>query len=150
MNQDLKRVIGKQPRWGMKQRKDCKGGCLQDDPVHCKRMAWVPGRGHVHIRSHDSIEEARYCDQLMLMKKAGEIRTYKAQVRYDLTDILGNSCGWMRVDFVVTRADGRIQIHEYKGKVFGTLMEYKTKKALFTWNYPDVEHVTVNKNDIVF
>lgn len=125
--------FGRRPRYGKKCRQECKGGCLGFD-----RRRW-----------HDSIEEARYCDQLALFQKAGEIQSYRSQVVYPLKDRNGGPCGHMRVDFEVIRADGRKQIHEYKGKLFATLMEYKTKKALFTWNYPEIEHITVQKHDIV-
>lgn len=123
----------KNPRYGRKTRRDCSGGCKEDGTP----------------RSHDSIEESHYCDSLRLLVKAGELRSYKGQVVYHLQDRMGKPCGFMRVDFEVVRADGRIEIHEYKGKLFGTLMEYKTKKALFSWCYPAIEHITVGKNQRV-
>jgi len=58
----------------------------------------------------------------------------------------------MVVDFVVyrpSRGKEVKEVHEYKGKFFAKLMEYKTKKALFTWCYPDLPHITVLKGDII-
>ena len=124
--------IKKKARYSRHSRQLCHGGCSEG------RQRW-----------HDSIEEARYCDKLAILVKAGEVRSYKPQVTYHLHDRSGRPCGHMRVDFEVVRADGRVCIHEYKGSLFGTLMEYKTKKALFTWCYPETEHITVQKNQII-
>lgn len=129
---ELKSLFNKKPRYSVHNKQQCKGGCSD------RRPRW-----------HHSIEESAYCNKLLLLKKAGEIRSYKTQVRYDLHDRLGTRCGWMIVDFVVVHADGKIKIHEYKGKFFGTLMEYKTKKALFSFCYPKLEYVTVMKNQLV-
>ena len=127
-------VFSRRPRYGRKTRRDCLGGCKEDGTP----------------RSHDSIEESVYCDQLYAMRKAGEIRSYKGQVVYHLKDRMGNPVGCMRVDFEVIRADGTKQIQEYKGKYFGNLMEFKTKRALFSFVYPKIEYITVGKNQVVF
>lgn len=123
----------KRPRYGQKTRQECHGGCKDDGSR----------------RWHDSIEEADYCNTLGLLKKAGEVRSYRSQVTYPLFSIDKTLCGSMRVDFEVIRADGRLVIHEYKGKLFATLMEYRTKKALFTHCYPTIEHITVRKGQRV-
>ena len=123
------KVKGKS-RYGRKNRQQCKGGC------------GFP-------RWHDSGEEADYCNKLMLLKKCGEIRDYSTQVKYPLKDAHGKSCGWMMVDFEVIRADGAKEIHEYKGSLFGRLPEFRIKKALFTWNYVNVNYIVVNKKTIV-
>lgn len=123
------------PRYGPKNRQNCLGGCRGMNPD-------VP-------RSHDSREEARYCDELRLLRRAGEIRHYTSQVIYHLHDRAGRAVGWMRVDFDLVLANGRQQIREYKGKLFGTLMEYRQKKALFSWCYPKIDYVTVGKGQIV-
>lgn len=126
------RSFKRKARYSVHRRQECLGGCSE--------------RGS---RWHDSIEEAGYCDQLMFLKKGGEIRSYRPQVVYYLSDREGRACGYMKVDFEVVRADGKKEIHEYKGKLFGTLMEYRTKKALFSWCYPKIQHITVGKNQIV-
>lgn len=131
---DMSLVYLRHNRYGRtkRNRRECSGGCKAGSP-----------------RYHDSMEEARYCDQLALLVKQGELRSYKSQVTYYLKDAHGAACGWMRVDFEVIRADGKKQIHEYKGKLFATLPEYRIKKALFSWNYPELEHITVQKRQII-
>lgn len=121
----------KKPRYGRKQRKECKGGCR--DGV---------------TRFHDSVEEARYCNQLLILQKAGEFDWYESQKTFPLRDPDGNSAGAHRVDFVIWRGEER-EVHEYKGKLFGTLPEYRTKKALFKWCYPEIPYTTVSKRDVV-
>lgn len=100
-------------------------------------------------KGHHSAEEARYCDTLRLLVKSGEYRSYRGQVRYDIRDALGKSCGYLLVDFEVMRADGTIEIHEYKGSGFMNSPEFRHKRALFTWNYPHIEYHTVGRKQIV-
>jgi len=126
-------TLKRKARYTSHRRRACSGGC---NPDHFSR--W-----------HDSIEEANYCDQLNLLKKCGDIQDYVGQKIYYLADRNGKACGWMKVDFVVTDANGKIAIHEYKGSLFGRLPEYRVKKALFTWCYPDIPHITVGKNQRV-
>ena len=125
----------KRPRYSAHSRQACSGGCQGGTP-----------------RTHHSKEEAAYCDTLRLLQKSGEIASYRSQVKYDLFDKLGDACGYMLVDFeVFVRRGGKTlkEIREYKGKLFGTLMEYRTKKALFTHCYPEIPHITVYKKDII-
>jgi hypothetical protein len=130
----VKRSGFNRPRYGQKTRRDCYGGCKEDGKP----------------RSHDSIEEAEYCCNLERLKKAGEILSYRGQVVYHLKDRVGKPCGFMRVDFEVIRADGTMELHEYKGKLFATLMEYRTKRALFSWCHPEITYITVQKGQIVY
>lgn len=123
----------RKPRYNAHSRQDCRGGCKPDG---------LP-------RLHHSIEEAHYCDQIAMLVKSGEYRSYKSQVKYDLKDLHGASVGWMMVDFEVIKANGDLVVIEYKGKFFGQLMEYRQKKALFSWNYPKTEYVTVGRKQIV-
>jgi len=110
----------------------CAGGCSGGSP-----------------RWHHSGEEADYCNYLMMLQKADEIREYKTQVRYDLKDAIGKPVGYMVVDFEVINNDGHLSIHEYKGAGFMKSQEFRQKRALFTWNYPDIPYHTVGKRDIV-
>jgi hypothetical protein len=98
---------------------------------------------------HDSGEEASYCVKLGILKKCGEIRDYTTQKTFRLHDAVGKECGSMRVDFVVTKPDGKIEIREYKGALFLSLREFKLARALFSWNYPDLNYVTVTERDLV-
>lgn len=84
-----------------------------------------------------------------MLVKAKEIRSYRGQVRYDIRDRMGKSCGYLLVDFEVTRADGRIEIHEYKGSGFMNSPEFRHKRALFTWCYPHIDYHTVGRKQIV-
>lgn len=124
------------PRYGVKKdfgRRQCLGGC---------RPALGP-------RTHDSVEEMHYCNKLRILKKVGEVREYQAQVTYPITDREGNSCGNMRVDFLVTMKGGGEEIHEYKGRLFETLREFRLARALFSWCYPDLIYKTVTERDLI-
>lgn len=122
----------KKARYSSHSRQACLGGCDQDRPK------W-----------HYSREEARYCDQLALMIKAGEYKSYRGQRRYDLRDAHGKPCGYMIVDFEVVRHDNALMIIEYKGKHLMNTPEFRHKKALFSWCYPNIQYTVANKNDIV-
>lgn len=116
-----------------KRRRECLGGCQ-------------PGRGP---RFHDSGEEAAYCEKLTILVRVHEIREYQTQKRFDLQDAHGNPCGWMVVDFVVTRPDGSWYCAEYKGKLFETLSDFRLKRALFSYCHPGIEYKTVTKKDLL-
>lgn len=100
-------------------------------------------------KGHHSKEEARYCDKLALLVKAGRIKSYRGQVRYDIRDRMGVSCGYLLVDFEVLSQDDIISIHEYKGSGFMNTPEFRHKRALFTWCYPHIVYNTVGIKDIV-
>src|SRR3990167_10192305 len=70
------------PRYGHKRRKDCLGGC---------HLSGIP-------RWHDSGEEAQYCNKLRILQKVGEIKSYQAQVTFQLWFLDGTSAGAHRVD----------------------------------------------------
>lgn len=122
-----------EPRYGHKNRKECKGGC---------RLSGMP-------RFHDSVEEAFYCNKLMILKRIGEIKDYEPQVTMGLRDFYGDHVGSVRVDFVVTLPDGKQEVHEYKGSLFESLREFRLSRALFTWNHPEIEYKTVTKKDLI-
>ena len=85
---------------------------------------------------HQSVLEANYCDQLALLVKLKEIKSYVGQVRYPLDIGPVHICDHI-VDFVVERNDGEKEIHEVKG--FATdvwNLKYKLFKAL----YPALEY----------
>ena len=91
--------------------------------------------GHIH----DSRAEARYCDELTLRLKAGEIEEVRYQVKYDLK-ANGEHVTNHIVDFVVTFPDGNIEVHEYKG--FATEV-WKLKMKLFEANFPTIPYIVV-------
>lgn len=122
----------KKARYSAHSRQECRGGCSNGLPKY-----------------HHSGEEARYCDQLALLVKGGRIRSYTGQKRYDLHDAHGKAVGYMLVDFQVIRADGILEIHEYKGAMLINSPEFRHKKALFTWCYPHIQYHVVGRKQIV-
>lgn len=116
-------------------RTECSGGC-------------GPSKVGGGPKSHHSKEEAQYCDTLRLLVKAGEIKSYRGQTRYDIHDRMGKRCGYLLVDFEVTTKKGLIEIHEYKGAGFMNSPDFKHKRALFTWCYAHIPYHTVGVKDI--
>ena len=90
---------------------------------------------------HDSIAEGRYCDQLELLKKAGDIKDSELQVTFDLKVNGYKICGH-RVDFLVTTNYGEKEVHEWKG--FSTQI-WNLKRKLFEAIYPDIKYITIRK-----
>lgn len=92
-------------------------------------------QGHLH----DSKGEARYCETLDLLKKAGEIRNYKTQQMFALT-VNGKRVTGHIVDFLVMTKKGKLEVHEVKG--FPTDL-WKVKMNLFEALYPDIEYIVI-------
>lgn len=90
---------------------------------------------------HDSIGEGQHCDNLALLKKAGEIKDYRIQILYDLV-VNGKKVTGHRVDFEVENNDGSIEIQEFKG--FATAL-WALKRKLFIALYPNIPYKTVYK-----
>jgi len=97
---------------------------------HCRQ-------GHLH----DSIKEANYCNELELMKKAGEIEEYKSQVKFDLRVNDQKVCA-MIVDFLVTTAAGDKEVHEVKSKITMT-STWNVKRKLFEALHEDINYVVI-------
>lgn len=102
------------------------------------KSCWC-SQGH----NHDSRAEARYCEQLALMKKAGEIDDYETQVRHNL-EVNGKKVCSMIVDFKVYK-DGGWYYVEVKG--FATEV-WKLKHKLFKALYPDLEYIVRDARSI--
>jgi len=92
-------------------------------------------KGHIH----QSRLEARYCDSLFLLEKAGEIKSYRTQVRYPL-EINGEVICSHYVDFEVVNKQGKLEVHETKGMETDI---WRIKRKLFQACYPDIEYITV-------
>ena len=88
---------------------------------------------------HDSRGEARYCDELNLLEKAGELQEYKTQVNYDLYINDKKICRHI-VDFEVINKEGKKEIHEFKG--FSTAL-WQLKRKIFEAVYPDIEYKVI-------
>ncbi len=94
---------------------------------------------------HHSVGEARYCNQLELLRKAGEIESYETQVSYRMK-VNGKHICEHRPDFRVHYEDGRVEIREYKG--FADKV-WPLKKKLFEALYPDIPYIVVTQKDLI-
>lgn len=94
-------------------------------------------QGHLH----DSRGEASYCNDLELLKKAGEIKGYENQVTFDLV-VNGKTICEHRVDFLVTTNSGKKEVNEFKG--FATDV-WNLKRKLFEAVYPDIKYIVVRE-----
>jgi hypothetical protein len=85
----------------------------------------------------DSKGEADYYCQLKLLQRAGEVTDIKLQPRYPILDASERSRGIDYVaDFLVTYADGRQEIIDFKGVRTAV---YRMKKKMFHERYPNLE-----------
>lgn len=93
---------------------------------------------------HQSRLEAGYCNLLALLVKAGEIRSYKTQVKYELK-VNGIHITNHYVDFVVETKDGKEEVRETKGMVTDV---WKIKYNLFLALYPGIKYeiITSGRN----
>lgn len=89
--------------------------------------------------SHASKLEAGYCNQLQMLKKAGEIQGFEVQKRFELRldDVL-ICCHYP--DFLVTRKSGEQEIHETKGAETDI---WRLKHKLFKFCYPDIPYFVI-------
>lgn len=107
----------------------------------------APRRSKYHSRiticasghRHSSRLEAEYCDQLRLLKKAGEITGYESQKRFELK-VNGHLISAHVVDFLVTAKDGKSEVHETKG--YAT-RDWTIKRKLFEAIYPQIKYYVV-------
>ncbi len=89
---------------------------------------------------HHSIKEAHWCDQLELLRKAGEIKRYETQVRFELW-VKRDKIAAMIVDFVVYDKDGR---HIEEVKSYPTMTpEWNIKRKLFEALYPKIPYYVI-------
>ena len=90
---------------------------------------------------HDSIKEASYCNQLMMLKRAGEIAKYEIQVDFPLRVRKQKICT-IRVDFLITNIHGGEEIHEVKSNITMT-STWDIKRKLFEVLYPNIPYIVV-------
>ena|SRR3990167_4461213 len=93
--------------------------------------------GHIH----DSKAEQRYCDQLYLLKKNGDILNYEIQVPYQMI-VSGKKITKYIVDFLVFMKDGKLEAREVKSKITKTAT-WNIKRKLFEALYPEIKHVVI-------
>jgi hypothetical protein len=89
--------------------------------------------------NHQSIGEARYCDQLLIEKKAGLIKDYEVQKNFKLK-VKCNLITTHRVDFYITKNDDEEEVREYKGCETEV---WKIKHKLFLALFPDIKYLIV-------
>lgn len=97
-------------------------------------------KGH----QHDSTYEAMYCNKLNILEKAGDIQSYKTQVRYTFK-INGSTICSHYPDFEVVENDGRLVIHEFKG---AETEVWRIKKKLFQALYPEIPYYVKKRSDL--
>lgn len=100
---------------------------------YSNKRTWVDGI------CFDSKKEADYYCQLKLLKRAGEIKDFGLQPRYELQPTFKKNGTTHRsityvADFVVTNLDGTTDIIDIKGV---ETQVFKIKKKLFEYKYPD-------------
>jgi len=88
---------------------------------------------------HDSMAEAGYCNHLLLLKKAKEIKDFKTQVSYPLM-VNDKRVTVHIVDFEVINKEGKKEVHEYKG--FATAV-WNLKRKLFEACYPSIPYIVI-------
>lgn len=98
----------------------------------------------------DSAAEANYYNQLLLLKRAGEIKEIKLQPKYLLIPgyIKNNKkirAAYYIADFEVEYSSGDIEVIDVKG--YKTQL-YKFKKKLFEYKYTDLKIKEVNLDEI--
>ena len=92
--------------------------------------------GHVHM----SRGEARYCETLFYLKKAGQIKDYEIQKKVELF-VGGRLICNHYVDFWVTLNDGKEQTEDFKGGFYTDV--WKIKHKLFQAIFPDIKYKVV-------
>lgn len=86
---------------------------------------------------HDSIVEARRCNNLAIAERAG-LLTYKSQVRYNFI-VDGNLVCYHNVDFeIVDLRTNELVVEDVKGMV---LSDWKIKYKLFLTLYPKIRYI---------
>ena len=88
----------------------------------------------------DSIKEAEYYCKLKILKKAGEIKDFGLQPRFELQPAFEkNGVKYQPItyvaDFVIVNNDGTTDVVDVKG--FETQV-FKIKKKLFEYKYPEL------------
>ena len=94
-----------------------------------------------HGHTHDSGKEARQCNELHLLQRAGEISELEVQVQYwfaingvPVTHLNGRRCG-IKLDFRF-RENGKTVCADTKGFI---VRDFPLRAAIFRALYPDIE-----------
>lgn len=93
-------------------------------------------------KKFDSKAEMEYYQQLLWLKKAGEIKSINCQVRFELQPAYKLPTGktirniTYVADFVVGYSDGKIKVIDVKGEKTDV---YELKKKMLLYKYPDID-----------
>jgi len=91
----------------------------------------------LHI--HRSRGEARYCNQLRILHRAGKIKDFEPEYRIELK-VDGIPVCNHYIDWRVTLNNGKYEFREYKG--FTTAI-WKLKRALTQVLYPEIPYIVI-------
>ena len=98
----------------------------------------------INDHSHDSRDEARYCEQMHIEMKAGHYKSIDRARQFELR-VNDNRICLHQPDWFVVYPDGSEGIVEYKG--FAT-REWDIKRKLFEALYPELTYVVKTKKDL--
>ena len=90
------------------------------------------GAGHLHRSS----SEADCCNNLYLLKKAGEIKEIQTEVKFEFK-IKGIHICNHYMDFIVTKSDGSVYALEHKGHITDL---WSVKSRLFKALYSEIPY----------
>ena len=90
----------------------------------------------------DSKLEARYYQKLKLLKKAGEVKKFELQPRFELLapeddEVTGRGI-YYRADFKIWWKDGKVEVVDCKGSEKTKTYAYKIKKKLLLNKYSKI------------
>jgi hypothetical protein len=92
-------------------------------------------------KTFDSEKEANKYLELKLLKRAGKIKEFELQPKFELQPAFKDRNDKLiraiiyKADFRVTYPNGRVEVIDTKGKA---TKEYLIKKKLFLYRYPDI------------
>lgn len=88
---------------------------------------------------YDSKKEGNYANDLILLKRAKEIKDWSPKPHYDLKGLNGKKVCTHIPDFLVEMNDGSFEVHEVKSPVTMT-PTWNLKRKLFEDNYPEIPY----------
>lgn len=86
---------------------------------------------------YDSKKEGNYANDLALMLRVNEIKSWEPKPRYDLFGKNGKKICTIIPDFLIELHDGQFEVHEVKSVVTMT-PTWALKRKLFEDNYPEI------------
>lgn len=124
-------------------RKNKKHNNIQVDKAPARKNKYNNQKTIVDGIEFDSKKEADYYIHLKLLKRAGEIKDFGLQPRFELQEGFDKNGKRYRpityyADFIITNNDGTTEIIDVKSsKTFKTQV-YRIKKKMFEYKYPEL------------